>query len=102
MGDGRFFFWFTVIWMFISIFADILRRDMSEWADAGWILLIVALPLLGMLIYLVARTRMEDRQILANGRTAQNGPLITRRSTTLPQPPVGTTKARSQQRSSSD
>jgi hypothetical protein len=68
-----FFFWFTVIWMFISIFADILRRDMSGWAKAGWILLIVVLPLLGMLIYLVARPRMEDRQMLANRHTVQNG-----------------------------
>jgi Phospholipase_D-nuclease N-terminal len=68
-----FFFWFTVIWMFISIFADILRRDMSGWAKVGWILLIVVLPFLGMLIYLVARPRMKDRPILANERPVQNG-----------------------------
>jgi hypothetical protein len=49
------FFWFAVIWMFIGIFADILRRDMSGWAKAGWLLLIIILPFLGMLIYLIAR-----------------------------------------------
>ena len=47
------FFWFAVIWMFIAVFADILRRDMSGWAKVGWIVLIVVLPLLGILIYLV-------------------------------------------------
>ena len=56
-----FFFWFTVIWMFIAIFADILRRDMSGWAKAGWIILIVLLPFLGALIYLVARPKTAAR-----------------------------------------
>jgi hypothetical protein len=59
-----FFFWFAFLWMFIAIFADILRRDLSGWAKAGWILLIVVLPFLGTLIYLIATPRMtaEDRR----------------------------------------
>jgi len=56
-----FFFWFAVIWIFIGIFADILRRNMSGWAKAGWMILIVLLPLLGSLIYLIARPRTADR-----------------------------------------
>lgn len=52
-----FFFWFMVIWMFIAVFADVLRRDMSGWAKAAWIVLIVLLPFLGALIYLIARPR---------------------------------------------
>jgi len=33
-----FFFWFMLIWMFIAVFADILRRkDLSGGAKAGWI-----------------------------------------------------------------
>ena len=43
---------FTVIWAFIDNFR---RRDHSGWAKAGWALVIVILPLLGTLIYLVAR-----------------------------------------------
>jgi hypothetical protein len=69
------FFWFAVIWMFIGIFADILRRDMSGWAKAGWIFLIVLLPFLGMLLYLIARpptVEAEDRFILAR-RPPGNG-----------------------------
>jgi uncharacterized membrane protein len=57
-----FYFWFLFIWAFIKIFADIFRReDVSGWAKAGWVLLIVVLPLLGILIYLIARPRMTDQ-----------------------------------------
>ena len=34
-----FLFWFMLIWMFIAVFADIIRRrDLSGGAKAGWIL----------------------------------------------------------------
>jgi len=53
-----FFFWFAVIWAFITIFADIFRRDMSGWAKAGWIVLITLLPFVGILCYLISRPRV--------------------------------------------
>jgi hypothetical protein len=43
---------FAVIWAFIDNFA---RRDHSGWAKAGWAAVIILLPLLGTLIYIVAR-----------------------------------------------
>ena len=44
------------IWLFISLFADVLRRrDLSGGAKAGWILLFIIFPFLGCLIYVVAR-----------------------------------------------
>jgi len=55
-----FFFWFAVIWMFIAVFADILKRDMSGWVKAGWITLIVLVPFLGALIYLIAVPRASN------------------------------------------
>lgn len=55
-----FFFWVVTIWMFVAVFVDIARRDMSGWAKAGWIVLIVFLPFLGILIYLIARPRGVD------------------------------------------
>jgi uncharacterized membrane protein YhaH (DUF805 family) len=58
-----FFFWFAFLWMFIAIFADIMRRDLSDWAKAGWISLIVVLPFLGTLIYLIATPRMTAEDI---------------------------------------
>jgi Phospholipase_D-nuclease N-terminal len=60
-----FFFWFVVIWMFIAVFASILRRDISGWAKAGWIILIVFLPLIGILIYLIATPRAERTEAWA-------------------------------------
>jgi predicted PurR-regulated permease PerM len=56
-----FFFWaavfFAVIWAFIDNFR---RRDHSGWAKAGWALVILILPLLGTLIYLIARPAMVE------------------------------------------
>ncbi len=69
-----FFFWFLFIWMFISIFADIFRReDLSGWAKAGWIFLIVILPFLGILVYVIARPKMtaQDRRMLAETEEMQ-------------------------------
>ena len=52
------YFWFMLIWIFISLLADILRRnDLSGIAKAGWLLLIVVLPFLGALIYIISRPK---------------------------------------------
>jgi uncharacterized membrane protein YhaH (DUF805 family) len=51
-----FFYLFLAIWVFIALFADIFRRrDLSGWGKAGWILLIFLFPLIGALIYVLAR-----------------------------------------------
>ena len=68
-----FFFWVMVIWMFISVFADIFRRrDLSGIAKALWIFLIFILPLIGILIYFIARpadaTAEQDAELLASAR----------------------------------
>jgi Short C-terminal domain/Phospholipase_D-nuclease N-terminal len=63
-----FFFWFLFIWMFIAIFTDIFRRDdLSGWAKAGWIALVVILPFLGILIYVIVRPKMteQDKRMIA-------------------------------------
>ena len=60
-----FFFWFMLIWMFIVCFGDIFRRrDLSGGGKAGWILLIIILPFIGILIYMISRPAMTewDRQ----------------------------------------
>jgi hypothetical protein len=50
------FFLFSIFFAVIYAFIDNFRRhDHSGWAKAGWALLILILPLLGTLIYLVAR-----------------------------------------------
>lgn len=57
-----FFFWMMAIWIFISLFADIFRRnDLSGWAKAGWLLLLFVLPFVGALIYMIARPKMTEQ-----------------------------------------
>ena len=47
---------FLWIWIAVTVLVDIFRsHDLSGWAKAGWIVLIVLLPLLGVLIYVIAR-----------------------------------------------
>ena len=54
-----FFFWFMFIWIFISLFGDIFRReDLSGGAKAGWLLVLILLPFLGSLIYIVMRPKV--------------------------------------------
>jgi energy-coupling factor transporter transmembrane protein EcfT len=68
-----FFFWVMAIWIFISIFGDIFRRnDLSGGAKAGWIFLLFILPFLGALIYIVARPKVtaQDVQLMAQAEAA--------------------------------
>jgi hypothetical protein len=52
-----FFFLFSVVALLVSVFGAIMRRDMSDWAKAGWIILVVLMPFLGSLIYLISQPR---------------------------------------------
>ena len=50
------FFLFSVLFAIVWAFIDNFRRpDHSGWAKAGWALLIIVVPLVGVLIYLIAR-----------------------------------------------
>jgi Phospholipase_D-nuclease N-terminal/Short C-terminal domain len=50
------FFLFMFIWIFIVLIADIFRdHEMSGWGKAGWILLLIIVPLIGSLIYIIVR-----------------------------------------------
>ena len=44
------------IWILIWIFIDIFRsQDLSGWAKALWFLFVLFIPLIGVLVYLIAR-----------------------------------------------
>jgi predicted membrane channel-forming protein YqfA (hemolysin III family) len=59
-----FFFWFMFIWIFISLFGDIFRRnDLSGGMKAVWILVLVVLPFLGALIYIIARPKVTAQDV---------------------------------------
>jgi hypothetical protein len=57
---------FIWVWVAISVVTDVFRsKDLSGGAKAGWILLIVLIPLLGVLIYLIARgDKMRQHELV--------------------------------------
>jgi ABC-type multidrug transport system fused ATPase/permease subunit len=59
-----FFMWIVWIWLLITVFIDIFRdKSQSGWAKALWVLFLIFLPLLGVLVYLIARgDSMHERQ----------------------------------------
>lgn len=67
-----FVFFGFVLWisLIFRAFGDLFgREDVSGWGKAGWSLLIVLLPLLGVLIYLLSQGRgMAERQAAAASR----------------------------------
>ena len=59
-----FFGWVIWFWLLITVFSDLFsRHDISGWAKAGWIVLVVVLPYLGVFIYLIGQGRqMAERR----------------------------------------
>ena len=55
-----FVIWF---WILITVFIDIFRsHDLSGWGKALWFLFVLFIPLIGVLVYLIARgSSMQER-----------------------------------------
>jgi hypothetical protein len=58
------FAWVIWFWLLIIVFGDLFsRHDISGWGKAGWILLVVVLPYLGVFIYLISQgAQMAERR----------------------------------------
>ncbi|MEX1142847.1 MAG: SHOCT domain-containing protein [Thermoleophilaceae bacterium] len=51
-----FFGWVIWFWLLITVFGDLFRRhDISGWGKAGWMVLVIVLPYLGVFVYLIAQ-----------------------------------------------
>ena len=59
------FLWVIWIWILVYIFIDIFRsRDLSGGAKALWFLFVLIIPLVGVLVYLIARGgKMHERAV---------------------------------------
>jgi membrane protein implicated in regulation of membrane protease activity len=59
------FLWILWIWVVIYVFIDIFRsRDLSGVAKALWFLFVLFIPLIGVLVYLIARGgEMHERAV---------------------------------------
>ena len=55
---------FLWIWLAVTVVIDVFRsHDLSGWAKAGWLVLVILVPLLGVLIYVIARNdKMKAHQ----------------------------------------
>src|SRR3954452_10526514 len=50
-----FFAWVAWIWIAVSVLTDVYRRhDLSGWGKAGWTVLVIVAPFLGVTVFLVA------------------------------------------------
>jgi Short C-terminal domain/Phospholipase_D-nuclease N-terminal len=60
-----FFCWVAWIWIVVTIFIDVFRRDdISGWAKAAWVVFVIVLPFLGVLVYLIAQhDGMRERSV---------------------------------------
>lgn len=57
-----FFAFLIIVWLVVMVLYDnFARHDHSGWAKAGWTVLIILLPFIGVLIYLMARPGTADR-----------------------------------------
>ena len=72
-----FFLWVIWVWILITVFIDIFRSpDLGGFAKAMWFLFVLFIPLIGVLVYLIARggkmhehavrqARQQDREFRA-------------------------------------
>ncbi|MBV9000142.1 MAG: PLDc N-terminal domain-containing protein [Solirubrobacterales bacterium] len=80
---------FLWIWLAVTVVIDVFRsQDLSGWAKAGWIVLIVLLPLLGVLVYVIARgdkmkahevsgERLQERAFIADVEDLRDRGILT-------------------------
>jgi Short C-terminal domain/Phospholipase_D-nuclease N-terminal len=80
------FLWVLWIWVLVYVFIDIFRsHDLSGWAKALWFLFVLFIPLIGVLVYLIARggemheravqdAQQQDREVRRYIQQAANEP----------------------------
>jgi hypothetical protein len=67
-----FFAWVIWFWILIRVLTDVFRRhDLSGWGKAGWTLLMIVVPFLGVLIYLIAHGQDMGKRDIEQARAQQ-------------------------------
>jgi Short C-terminal domain/Phospholipase_D-nuclease N-terminal len=65
---------FLVVWIILDVFRN---RDIRGWSKAGWILLVILLPVIGVLVYVGVHGDMlqdrREREILARDAAFRAG-----------------------------
>ncbi|SFF32119.1 Short C-terminal domain-containing protein [Actinacidiphila alni] len=60
-----FFLWIMWFFLLFKVITDLFRdHSLSGWGKAGWLIVVLLLPYLGVLLYLILRGRsMHDRDV---------------------------------------
>ena len=67
-----FFSWIIFFWLLFVVFGDLFsRHDVSGWGKAGWTILVIFLPFLGIFIYLIANGKGMGERSQARAQAAQ-------------------------------
>ena len=67
-----FFAFFVWIWLLITVFSDLFRRDdISGWLKVAWIIFIIVLPYLGVFVYLIAQHKGMTERVIEQQETAK-------------------------------
>lgn len=77
-----------ILWFFLlfKIITDIFRsHDMGGWGKAGWLIFVILIPLLGVLVYLIARgSSMSQRDLDQARKTDEAFQAYIRRASASP------------------
>ncbi len=66
------FGWLIWFWLLIMVFGDLFRRtDISGWGKAGWAVVVLILPYIGVLIYLIVHGHGMGERRAQENRAAQ-------------------------------
>ncbi|MFF2078862.1 SHOCT domain-containing protein [Kitasatospora sp. NPDC058162] len=66
------FLWILWIFLLFKIITDIFRsHDLSGWGKAGWLVLVILLPLIGVLAYLIARGDSMHKRDLSQAQQTE-------------------------------
>jgi uncharacterized membrane protein YhaH (DUF805 family) len=65
------FLFFWILWLFLVvriIFSIFRSHDLTGWGKAGWLVLVILVPFIGVLIYVVARgSKLAEDQVTTGG-----------------------------------
>jgi Short C-terminal domain/Phospholipase_D-nuclease N-terminal len=68
-----FFAWLAWIWIVITVFIDLFRRDdIGGWGKAGWVVFVIVVPFLGVLVYLIAQHDGMRKRSLMQARAERH------------------------------
>ncbi|WP_406197246.1 SHOCT domain-containing protein [Kitasatospora sp. NBC_01560] len=63
------FLWILWFFLLFKIITDIFRsHDLSGWGKAGWLILVILIPLIGVLVYVIARGKSMGERDVAQAR----------------------------------